>query len=205
MKTEMKLKTLLLAIGLSLIVAIASGAAPCPPEGSSKNPAHQAMDRLKNRTTAPAKIDKSVTLASLLAPGADANRFSSSQGATITGYIALVKPGGPETCHCGKGGLANEDTHIVVVSDPKYIKDGTHHLIVEVTPQSRVLRVLAKIPGTPILKKQLKPGTQVRITGWLFFDVMHVQNAFNTNPHGKALWRATCWEIHSVTKIEVIK
>jgi len=203
-------------------LSCAFAASPCPPEGSSKQARIQALDRLKNRTGPPLFFDSSITLERMLEIGDDTNRFRPDQGATIQGYVALVKPGGPETCHCGKGGVAEEDTHIAIVSDPTYTVEkpvsvmttdkhgkkhtrvldanAVHHVIVEATPQFRAIN-----RDTPTLRKELKPGTRVRVTGWLFFDAEHVQNAFNTNPHGTYLWRAAAWEIHPVTKIEVIK
>jgi hypothetical protein len=51
-------------------------------------------------------------------------------------------------------------------------------------------------------------GHKVRITGWLFFDEMHVLEADNTDQgdqKGKANWRATCWEIHPITSIEIVQ
>jgi len=50
-------------------------------------------------------------------------------------------------------------------------------------------------------------GHRVRITGWLFFDDDHVTGAVNTDPHdtkGEQNWRATCWEIHPITSIELL-
>ncbi len=48
-------------------------------------------------------------------------------------------------------------------------------------------------------------GHIVRFEGWLFFDSEHKANAVNTNPGNAKDWRATCWEIHPVTAIEIIQ
>jgi hypothetical protein len=53
------------------------------------------------------------------------------------------------------------------------------------------------------LRQQLL-GRWIRVTGWLLFDVEHAENAANTNPGGKTLWRATAWEVHPITSIEVL-
>ena len=43
----------------------------------------------------------------------------------------------------------------------------------------------------------------VKVRGWLLFDVEHVGNASHTNPGGSKIWRATVWEIHPITSIEL--
>jgi len=42
------------------------------------------------------------------------------------------------------------------------------------------------------------------VTGWLFYDSMHEDNAANTNPNGRRIWRLTCEEIHPVSGIKVL-
>jgi hypothetical protein len=77
-------------------------------------------------------------------------------------------------------------------------------VIVEITPR---LRAQMKEKGvdwaTPTLKKQIE-GKWIKVTGWLLFDSMHFGEAENTNPGGSHNWRATCWEIHPITSLEVL-
>src|SRR5579862_7911366 len=82
--------------------------------GDAVQPSVQALNRLKNRLTAPTRsqIDKTVTLRAMIAPGDDANRWSASRGATVVGYVAEVKPGGVETVNCHARSLRGRDTHI---------------------------------------------------------------------------------------------
>jgi hypothetical protein len=47
-------------------------------------------------------------------------------------------------------------------------------------------------------------GHRVRFKGWLLFDREHADEAENTKPGRAANWRATAWEIHPVTTIEVL-
>jgi hypothetical protein len=54
------------------------------------------------------------------------------------------------------------------------------------------------------LKKDLV-GHYCRFEGWLFFDSHHAAEAENTAPRSQNNWRATAWEIHPVTKFEIIR
>ncbi len=47
-------------------------------------------------------------------------------------------------------------------------------------------------------------GRWVRFEGWLFFDLHHADESENAAPGTPFNWRATAWEIHPVTKIEVL-
>ena len=44
----------------------------------------------------------------------------------------------------------------------------------------------------------------VRISGWLFNDWEHKGQSENMNPGGAHNWRATTWEIHPITAIDVL-
>jgi hypothetical protein len=48
-------------------------------------------------------------------------------------------------------------------------------------------------------------GRWVEVTGWMLFDVVHESEAENTAPGRPRNWRATAWEVHSVTAIEVVR
>ncbi len=186
----------------ALVVALAMGAAAspsCPPQGDSTVERIRALDLLKNRDAAPVAINHDITLAAILASGDDTTRFSPEQGAVIEGYVALVKRGGAESCHCHQSGIDKEDAHIALVADPKDASNNKRHVIVEVTPQFR-----PPLSDINTLRKLLKVGTHVRVIGYMFFDAEHFQNAANTMPGGGNVWRASAWEIHPVTGIEVI-
>jgi hypothetical protein len=57
--------------------------------------------------------------------------------------------------------------------------------------------------STAALKERIN-GKWVRVKGWLLFDQEHVNQAENTNPGNDRNWRATVWEIHPVTEIDVL-
>jgi hypothetical protein len=194
---------------------------PCPPQGDTSQARIAALNVLKNRTADITEVDPAITIEAILEPGDDTNRFSTDHAATITGYIAEVKPGGYEDCNCHAKDLAHRDTHIALVSDKEYTipnlikittvdKFGKKHVteknlnekffvIVEVSPHTRGL------PGTDIVTLRSWLHKKVSVTGWIFFDSEHVQNAENTNPGGPDNWRATCVEIHPVRSVALIE
>jgi hypothetical protein len=48
-------------------------------------------------------------------------------------------------------------------------------------------------------------GRWVKVTGWMLFDVEHQSEAENTAPGRPRNWRATAWEVHPVTAIEIVQ
>lgn len=124
----------------------------------------------------------------------------------LEGNLALVKDGGQEGVNCGSS--TRLDSHMELVdpndqSDPK--TNRPTHVVVEVTPWFK-----AAIPGwsTEYLGKfaeyvqsyknrsQSAP-VRVRVYGHLFFDEAHASNA--------ASWRGTAWEVHPITRIEILQ
>jgi hypothetical protein len=174
--------------------------ADCGIEGDSTNPKLVAIDQLKNRSQAPSIVLPALDWNVLLKPGDDTNRLDSSGAATLTGYVAAVQPGGVESCNCHAKDLPHRDTHIYVAQDSKHAAK-SQCVIVEVTPRFRDLHP----DWTSALLKKNLTGHIVTFTGWLLFDAEHKQNAVNTEPGNKKDWRATCWELHPVTDIEIVK
>jgi len=180
-----------------LFLTTALYAAPCGLHGTAKPGTREyVLNPFKNRSQAPPAVNPSITLEAL----AKGERFENTEAASITGYVALVKSGGPETCNCRATDAAHTDTHIALVTDPAYANDKTKHIVVEVTPRSRRLYHL---PSTATLKTQIQ-HKRVMVTGWLLYDLMHERNAATTNPNGNQIWRLTCEEIHPVTGIKVV-
>lgn len=177
----------------------------CPPEGDAKGTNDQNTNRLKNRYAFPtqADIDPSITLEKMLAPGNDENRFSEAKAATITGYVVKVnKKGSSETCNCHATSPLFTDTHIELVLDPDHAGK-QERVIVEVTPR---MRAIMADKGEDWSGQELQNllGKQVTFTGWMLWDWRHKKDAENTDPgDAKQNWRATCWELHPVTAIEI--
>jgi hypothetical protein len=180
----------------------------CPMAGTGISAANKALNRLKNRFTLPddSDFDKKVTLAAMLAPGDDTDRFDTNEAAKVTGYVINVKVGGKENCNCQATNPIDMDAHIEMALHKDAPKN--QRVIVEVTPRFRLLK---KGKGTDWSTETLKGSTDdgimgkwVEVTGWLLFDDIHRDAAENTNPGGEMNWRATCWEIHPVTDIKVL-
>ena len=176
----------------------------CPPEGSATTQALIELNKLKNRAHLPSHndFDHSVTLKKILEKGDDTKRWNTHKAAKITGYVYDVKPGGVETCNCKTKDLTKRDTHIEILVSPMHNKKMLR-MIVEITPR---LREQMKKSGEDWSTKTLRDkllGRWVTFSGWLFFDEEHTNMSENTSPGRERNWRATAWEIHPVTKIEV--
>jgi len=177
----------------------------CALEGNAQHQRRRELNRLKNRVTTPNAddIDTTVTLAAMLVPGDDRARWSVARAATITGFVIDVKPGGQETVNCGAGEREFRDTHIELVLQ-QGITAKRERVVVEVTPRWReFVQGQGLNWSTDALRSSLE-GRLVRFTGWLFFDDEHDDEAENTTPGRELNWRATAWEIHPVTRIEVL-
>jgi hypothetical protein len=177
----------------------------CGMEGDAANPSVRGLNLLKNRYTVPEpqQLDPDVTLAAMLEPGDDRGRWNDQHAAEITGYVWDVKVGGVETVNCHATDPHDRDTHIELVLDPMNSSE-IRRLIVEVTPRGRAL---ADQRGddwsTRALRDHLQ-GRWIRVRGWLLFDAEHESQSVNTAPGRPRDWRATAWEIHPVTSLEVV-
>lgn len=197
------LTVIVIAASIACASPVFAQLAYCPAQGD----AHQALARelnvYKNREDPPpaTRIDRNATLAAVLAPGQDLERWSRRNGAVFEGVVVGVKPGSVETVNCHAKDLLDRDTHIELALNPD--AEPRARVIVEVTPRWR--RKMSSIAdwSTAALNSQLL-GHRVRITGWLFDDLEHKRQAENTNPGGATNWRATIWEIHPVTAIVVL-
>jgi hypothetical protein len=162
------------------------------------------LNEYKNRYSFPKEEDfrRNVTLDQLLTSG-DETLFSMAEAVSITGYVYKVKVGGVETCNCKDKEEAHRDTHIELTPDAEHTS-AEYRLIVEVTPRMRALMGVKGVDwSTGELKEQLT-GHRVKVDGWLFYDEEHESQAYATRPDGRRNWRASCWELHPVTSIEVL-
>jgi hypothetical protein len=177
----------------------------CGPEGTATSAAGKDLDRHKNRYAVPDinDIDPEVSLAAMLAPGKDTNRFDQEKAAKVQGLVIDVKVGGKETCNCEAVDPAERDTHIELAlsGDAEEIQ----RVIVEITPRLRMIMKKQNVDWSTNKVRQEFKGKWVEITGWLLFDSAHVKQAENTQPSGTHNWRATCWEVHPVTRIVALQ
>ncbi|HTH55838.1 MAG TPA: hypothetical protein VL728_07305 [Cyclobacteriaceae bacterium] len=150
----------------------------------------------------PSKV-KTIRIEELIAKNADKKKFKSGTPVQVTAYVYDVKPGGVESCNCGTKAASFKDTHIELTPDDNKTS-AEYRMVVEVTPR---LRMIMNKQGTDwsttTLKKEIL-GHTVTIQGWLFYDEIHEPQSFSTHPDGSGNWRASCWEIHPITSIEVV-
>jgi hypothetical protein len=180
-----------------LLTAAISFAYHCPVSGIAFTARQLELHRLKNRTTFPsaADFDSRVSLSELLQPGDDHSRWSDSRAATVEGYVVSIAPANPElaNCYCGR------DIHIHI--GLRRDAPPREHFVIEQTPR---LSPAGNIGFIEQMRSQLI-GRWVRFEGWLFFDEGHAEESENVAPGRQDNWRATAWEIHPVTKVQVIR
>jgi SH3-like domain-containing protein len=180
----------------------------CPIDGdvspNGSNPAAlKSLNLKKNRFTAPhdSDIDPSFTLANVLKPGADDNRFDATKAGELEGFVINVKIGGVETVNCHATDTLFRDTHIEIADHLG--ADSTQRVIVEVTPRWRAEMKALGVDWTTQSLQSLK-GKRVRFRGWQLFDTEHRGQAKNTAPTNPRDWRATVWEIHPITSFRIV-
>lgn len=194
-----QLISLLLLLSVAFIVAQPYR----PRQGCTLAPGAWAFNERKNREALPqaADFDARVTLAALLQPGDERVRWAETRAAVVEGYVVALYEANPEAANCYS--LRQRDTHIELAlrrdAPPR------ERMILEVTPR---LRAWAARQGwdwsTPTLARELT-GRWCRLEGWLFYDRIHGNEAENTAPGRAANWRATAWELHPVTRLQVVR
>ena len=189
------------------------------PAGGTPGGRHESANRLKNRVVSRCSF-RAMTVEQVrrlkglpsdvrALPAKDPRRVYlkalESRPVVVEGFIGMVKRGGSESTNCGSS--TRKDLHIdmtAVSTDPKSNRD--EHVVVEVTPwfsetftgwTSAALGQFASYRGGYSGTNHGTP-TKARIYGWLYFD----------NPHASdgsvGTWRGTAWEVHPVTRIEVL-
>lgn len=171
---------------------------------SSPDRKEYVLNEYKNRYKLPAQTDFAVGISlSDLIKAVSANYLPQDSAVILTGYVFNVKMGGVESCNCKTKDPVYRDTHIELVPDAEHTGP-EYRVIVEVTPRLRAMMAAKGIDWSTETLKQTLKGHKARITGWLFFDSEHEKESFANDPDGEKDWRATCWEIHPITNIELL-
>lgn len=181
----------------------------CGPHGSAR-PGTKEYDQnvFKNRFDFPkaADFNKSITLEKMMKARETEAGFNQSTAVEVEGYVFDVKKGGVETCNCKTTETLFRDTHIeLTLNESETGKE--FRVIVEVTPRIRQMLEEQGIDWTTEGLKNSIKGKYVRIQGWLFFDISHRTESFADDPDdniGRKNWRASSWEIHPITSIEIL-
>jgi hypothetical protein len=167
----------------------------CPPSGLALTGQRREFQQLKNRTALPAEsdFDTRVTLERLLQPGPDQSRWANSRAARVEGYLVSISSGPLEAANC----FCRRDIHIMLAA--RRDAPPREQVVLEVTPRIET----TKEWSLEKLQQELT-GRRVRFEGWLFFDALHAGESENTAPGRVNNWRATAWEFHPITKIEIL-
>jgi len=196
---------------LSLVLAAAvplgaqAGPSPCPPQGDAKKAATQKLNELRARTDEPSDddYDDTADVSALIAPGDDSQRWQSDTAVEISAFVVDVRDGGMTSANCHSADPADHDT-ILDLSPGAGVSDASHRLIAVITPQWRRLMAGNRIDwSTRAIRARYLQQT-VNIRGWLLFNSEAAARSVNTAPlAGAGITRATAWEIHPVTGIEL--
>ncbi|HEX9422315.1 MAG TPA: hypothetical protein VF899_03680 [Pyrinomonadaceae bacterium] len=194
--------TLVMAVAL-MIIGLIVVHRHCPATGVAFSKDRRDIHRLKNRTSLPqpSDFDVSITLSSVLQPGEDSNRWSTSRAAKLDGYVTAVAKAGVELANCYSP--CRRDTHIDVAL--RADAPAREHIVLEITPRMEEWARVQGLDWSASTLKQKLTGHWCSFEGWLFFDLNHAAESENTAPQRQGNWRASAWEIHPITKIEVLR
>lgn len=164
----------------------------CGAKGDATQKKYQDLDSEKNRTDIPDsyiplnwdQLKGLPTIDHVKYGGApvQVEGFLSSQIKQETGA-----PGESTNCHL----LQPDETDWHMYLTKKAHQSIANAIIVETTPRTRPLHRWQKSQLDPLVNT----STKVRISGWLMYDFQHVGEI---GSH-----RATVWEVHPITRIEV--
>lgn len=194
---------LILLIVITLTLGFAVIQWNCPKQGMAVSTGGRRLALLKNRDNIPAAqdFDAGVTLAAMLQPGDDRNRWSESRAAAVEGYVLEVRKGGIESANCFS--VVSRDIHIHIGARPD--APPQEMVVVEVTPRIREWAERHNLDWSESALARELVGRWCRFEGWLLFDIEHADESENTAPGREENWRKTGWEIHPVTSIKVIR
>jgi len=174
----------------------------CPPEGDGGDPE---LNRLKNRVDEgkylsvdfgvlidiswPRDIERERRGRWSQSDREDVEQYEGTP-VSVEGYLAGAKEEGPESpnCHGEEGEM--RDFHLWLVKNAD--DDRSQSMVVEVTPRIRKDHPRWDLDD---IRKLVKDGRHVRVSGWLMLDPEHPDQVGKT--------RGTIWEIHPIMKIEV--
>jgi hypothetical protein len=189
-----------------------SGIAACPAQGCGEN-GDVELNKAKNRTDIPAAATVTHKSLSSMRSLSQPTRWDTGQDRTsirtagkegtpveLTGFLLKVKRGSAESCNCELTHSVDNDIHLVLVGDPE--SDGEETSVTaEITPRIRA----NGHPDWIVKNVNDLEGEFVKVTGWLMLDTKHIKQTHRlpNERTSKALVRATNWEVHPVTKLEV--
>jgi uncharacterized protein YgiM (DUF1202 family) len=173
---------------------VIDGSQVCGPTGDATNGAAITLNTNKNRIDIPGDSDYvDLTWSQLESlPTDQVDNFVSAPVRAVgflSHQIKVENTGSGESTNCHKTADDMVDWHIYFTQSANQPISAA--VIVETTPRTRPLHKWT----TAMLSAFVNSTTEVRISGWLMYDSEHI-GVIGTQ-------RATVWEIHPITKIEV--
>lgn len=177
-----------------------------------------ALNNSKNRTVTPATV-VSMTLDEMRRlpqppswnTGTDRSSITGvgkeGTGVIVSAFLLRARAEGKESCNCGLSKRADTDVHMVLVSEMPGSKtkeemdasEGTS-VTAEITPRVRGANEKWLYRNVNDLE-----GSYIRVTGLLMLDTGHLPQGLRLpgERFHQPLKRATNWEVHPITNIEV--
>ncbi|MFZ1688628.1 MAG: hypothetical protein WAU70_14465, partial [Flavobacteriales bacterium] len=193
-------------IGVQAQASISIDGDPCGPHGNAKeNSKEWQQNVFKNRWESPTQVTE-LDINDLVDGSATKEKYTNAMAVELVGYVESVTWGSKETCNCQTGKSLFQDTHMEIT--PSSSQTGPQFRVsVEVTPRLRQImdRQYGEDWTSPTLKREYLHH-MVRVQGWMFYDNSHENVDFANDPQDVKgdNRRATSWEIHPVTYLEVM-
>ncbi len=194
-----------LIAGSGAAAVLAQGSSPCPPQGDATKAKAQQLNVLRARTDEPSDddIDDTADISALIAPGDDTLRWQADTAVEISAFVIDVRDGGMTSANCHSADPADHDTILDLSPGPNF-SDNSHRVLAVITPQWRRIMARNQVDWSMRAIRAKYVQRTVTIRGWLFFNSDAAARSVNTAPlAGVGVTRATAWEIHPVTAIEL--
>jgi hypothetical protein len=180
-------------------------AGACPPQGDATKAKVKRLNEAKARIdeVADDDVDDTVTMEGLSEPGDDRLRWQDGQGVEITAYVIDVRDGGAASSNCHSAKRSEHDTILELVPTQDAM-DRSHRVYAVVTPQWRQAVAADRVDWSTGALRAHYLQRWVILRGWLLFNLEAAATSLHTAAlPGPDLTRATAWEIHPVTSIEL--
>ena len=187
-----------------LAVWLGLGTAGVPTAALGRHtPQHRYLDEQKNRTAIPAHYEP-LTFAEFLALPAVPERYTApdweivsaqtQRNVSLEGYIAEVIQAADGATYGRPPEQGDLHVHLRAARQPRCGVGGLRNqqIVTEVTPHFQSPKTGWSYEA---LLDLCQRQARVRISGWLLHDYQHIRDI--------GAWRASAWEIHPVTNIEV--
>jgi hypothetical protein len=174
------------------------GQGPCPKSGSATSQKAKQLNIAKNKGVTSSKVPVFLSLDSMITTTKqdDKDWFTIGDYVVTEGFLINAIEEGAESCNCedADATLKNGDVHMYLGltknAKPK------NCIIIEITPAFKKKH--------PDYEKFLVLKKKIRVTGFLLYDYIHRKDALMTCTNCGKIWRNNSWEIHPITKIEVL-